>query len=155
MQLVEGYFFDVNCFKSSEASLLVLAESRVNAGRPRGRNTEWCPRLTSLQESDYRRMQKEQLWLNWTNRWTNLILTCLGPLDFFSDDELLLTETDLTEQTETNEETEQTEISQLNDEDIDNFNNENRNKNTKWPQSKSGLRAKTLQTFSSLCFKGT
>ena len=61
-------------------------------------------------------MQKEQLWLNWTNRWTNLILTCLGPLDFFSDDELLLTETDLTEQTETNEETEQTEISQLNDE---------------------------------------
>ena len=82
-------------------------------------------------------MQKEQLWLNWTNRWTNLNLACLGPLDFFSDDELLLTETDLTEQTETNEETEQTEISQLNDEDIDNFNNENRNKNTKWPQSKN------------------
>ena len=75
--------------------------------------------------------------MNWTNRWTNLILTCLGRLDFFSDDELLLTETDLTEQTETNEETEQTEISQLNDEDIDNFNNENRNKNTKWPQSKN------------------
>ena len=58
-------------------------------------------------------------------------------LDFFSNDELLLTETDLTERTETNEETEQTEISQLNDEDIDNFNNENRNKNTKWPQSKN------------------
>ena len=38
-------------------------------------------------------------------------------LDFFSDDELLLTETDLTEQKET---TEQTEIGQLNDEDIDN-----------------------------------
>ena len=31
----------------------------------------------------------------------NLILTCLGPLDLtFSDNELLLTETDLTEQTE-------------------------------------------------------
>ena len=42
-------------------------------------------------------------------------------LDFFSDDELLLTETDLTEQTE---------IGQLNDEDIDNFITENRNKNT-------------------------
>ena len=136
MQLVEGYFFEVNCFKLSEASLLVLAESRVNAGRPRGRNTQWCPRLTSLQESEYQRMQKEQLWLNWTNRWTNLILTCLGPLDFFSDDELLLIETDLTEQTETNEETEQTEISQLNNEDIDNFNNENRNKNTKCLRAK-------------------
>ena len=142
MQLVEGYFFEVNCFKLSEASLLVLAESRVNAGRPRGRNTQWCPGLTSLQESEYRRMQKEQLWLNWTNRWTNLILTCLGSLDFFSDDELLLTETDLTEQTETNEETEQTEIRQLNDEDIDNFNNENRNKNTA-TKTQSGLRAKT------------
>ena len=34
-------------------------------------------------------------------------------LDFFSDDELLLTETDLTEQTETTEQTEQTEIGQL------------------------------------------
>ena len=136
MQLVEGYFFEVNCFKLSEASLLVLAESMVNAGRPRGRNTQWCPRLTSLQESEYQRMQKEQLWLNWTNRWTTLILTCLGPLDFFSDDELLLIETDLTEQTETNEETEQTEISQLNDEDIDNFNNENRNKNTKCLRAK-------------------
>ena len=45
-------------------------------------------------------------------------------LDFVSDDELLLTETDLTEQTE------QTEIGQLNDEDIDNFITENRNKNT-------------------------
>ena len=49
-------------------------------------------------------------------------------LDFFSDDDLLLTETDLTEQTE------HTEIGQLNDEDIDNFITENRNKNTtkKW-----------------------
>ena len=65
---------------------------------------------------------KEQLWLNWTN----LILTCLGPLDltFFSEDELFLTETDLTEQKET---TEQTEIGQLNDEDIDSFITENRN----------------------------
>ena len=45
-------------------------------------------------------------------------------LDFFNDNELLLTETDLTEQTE------QTEIRQLNDEDIDNFITENRNKNT-------------------------
>ena len=134
MQLVEGYFFDVNCFKLSEASLLVLAESRVNAGRPRGRNTEWCSRLTSLQESGYRRMQKEQLWLNWTNRWTNLILTCLGPLDFFSDDELLLTETDLTEQTETNEE-----ILIMKTE----------------TKTQSGLRAKTWQTFSSLRFKRT
>ena len=53
-------------------------------------------------------------------------MTCLGPLDltFFNDDELLLTETDLTEQTE------QTEIGQLNDEDIDDFITENRNKNT-------------------------
>ena len=42
-------------------------------------------------------------------------------LDFFNDDELLLTETDLTEQTE---------IGQLNNEDIDNFITENRNKNT-------------------------
>ena len=39
-------------------------------------------------------------------------------LDFFRDNELLLTETDLTEQKET---TEQTEIGQINDEDIDNF----------------------------------
>ena len=54
----------------------------------------------------------------------NLILICLGPLDFFSEDELLLTETDLTEQKET---TEQTEIGQLNDEDIDNLITENRN----------------------------
>ena len=95
-------------------------------------------------------MQKEQLWLNWTNRWTNLILTCLGPLDFFSDDELLLTETDLTEQTETNEETEQTEISQLNDErtlTILIMKTETK--------TQSGLRAKTWQTFSSLCFKRT
>ena len=45
-------------------------------------------------------------------------------LDFYNDDELLLTETDSTEQTE------QTEIGQLNDEDIDNFITENRNKNT-------------------------
>ena len=45
-------------------------------------------------------------------------------LDFFSEDELLLTETDLTEQKET---TKQTEIGQLNDEDIDNFITENRN----------------------------
>ena len=42
-------------------------------------------------------------------------------LDFFSDDENLLTETDLIKQTE---------IGQLNDEDIDNFITENRNKNT-------------------------
>ena len=55
----------------------------------------------------------------------NLILTFLGPLDFFRDNELLLTKTDLTEQTET---TEQTEIGQLNDEDIDNFITENRNR---------------------------
>ena len=46
-------------------------------------------------------------------------------LDFFSDDELLLTETDLTGQTET---TEQAEIGQLNDEDIDNFITEDRNR---------------------------
>ena len=69
---------------------------------------------------------KEQLWLNWKNRGMNLILTCLGPLDFtfFSEDELFLTETDLTEQKET---TEQTEIGQLNDEDIDSFITKNRN----------------------------
>ena len=46
-------------------------------------------------------------------------------LDFFSYDELLWTETDLTEQKET---TEQTEIGQLNDEDIGNFITENRNR---------------------------
>ena len=46
-------------------------------------------------------------------------------LDFFSEDELLLTETDLTEQKET---TKQTEIGQLNDEDSDNFITENRNR---------------------------
>ena len=51
-------------------------------------------------------------------------------LDFFSDDELLLTETDFTEQNETIEQTEQTEIGPLNDVDIDNFIKENRNKNT-------------------------
>ncbi|XP_067032687.1 uncharacterized protein [Acropora muricata] len=51
-------------------------------------------------------------------------------LDFFSDDELLVTETDLTEQKETTEQTEQTEIGQLNDVHIDNFITENRNKNT-------------------------
>lgn len=49
-------------------------------------------------------------------------------LDFFRDNELLLTKTDLTEQTETTEQTEQTEIGQLNDEDIDNFITENRNR---------------------------
>ena len=70
---------------------------------------------------------KEQLWLNWTIRGMNLVSTGLGPLDltFFSEDELLLTETDLTEQKET---TEQTEIGQLNDEDIDSFITENRNR---------------------------
>ena len=46
-------------------------------------------------------------------------------LDFFSEDELFLTETDLTEQKET---TKQTETGQLNDEDIDNFITENRNR---------------------------
>jgi len=46
-------------------------------------------------------------------------------LDFFSDDELFLTETDSTEQKET---TEQTEIGQLNYEDIDSFITENRNR---------------------------
>ena len=46
-------------------------------------------------------------------------------LDFFSEEELLLTETDLTEQKET---AEQTEIGQLNDEDIDSFITENRNR---------------------------
>ena len=46
-------------------------------------------------------------------------------LDFFSEDELLLTETDLTEQKEI---TEQTEIVQLNGEGIDSFITENRNR---------------------------
>ena len=49
-------------------------------------------------------------------------------LDFFSDNEILLTETDLTQQTETTEQTEQTEIGQRNDEDIGNFITKNRNK---------------------------
>ena len=63
-------------------------------------------------------------WTWQTGRWT--LDDLFGPfvLDFFSDDELLLTEIDLTEQTE------QTEIGQLNDEDIDNFITENWNKNT-------------------------
>ena len=92
-------------------------------------------------------------------------------LDFFSDDKLLLTETDLTEQTESTEKTEQTEIGQLNDEDIDNFITENRNKNTtektlsdlnvfyRWTKTVNETR--TLEniseqlTFSSLCFKRT
>ena len=47
-----------------------------------------------------------------------------GP-DFFGDNKLLLTETDLTEQKETTEQTEQTEIGQLNNEDIDNLITEN------------------------------
>ena len=51
----------------------------------RGRNTLQCRGLTGLQPGEYGRVQKEQLWLNWTNRRTNLILTCLSPLDFFSD----------------------------------------------------------------------
>ena len=46
-------------------------------------------------------------------------------LEFFRDEELLLTEIDLTEQKET---IEQTEIGQLNDEDIDSFITENRNR---------------------------
>ena len=37
---------------------------------------------------------------------------------FFSADELLLTETNLTEQTETTKQTKQTEIGQLNDEEL-------------------------------------
>ena len=72
---------------------------------------------------------KEQLWLNWTNRGTNrgMNFDLCGSFgrDFFSKDELLLTDTDLTEQKET---TEQTEIGQLNDEDIDSFITENRNR---------------------------
>ena len=51
-------------------------------------------------------------------------------LESCSDDELLLTETDLTERTETPVQTEQTEIGQLNNEDTYNFITENRNKNT-------------------------
>ena len=46
-------------------------------------------------------------------------------LDFFSHDEILLTETDLTEQREN---IEQTEIGQINDEAIHNFITENRNR---------------------------
>ena len=54
----------------------------------RGRNTLQCPGLTGLQPGEYGRVQKEQLWLNWTNRRTNLILTSLSPLDFCSDKQL-------------------------------------------------------------------
>ena len=61
---------------------------------------------------------KEQLWLTGDQR----------NFDFFSDDELLLTENDLTEQKETTEQTEQTDIAQLNDGDIGNFFPENRNR---------------------------
>ena len=53
----------------------------------------------------------------------NFVLFGSFGLDFFSEDELLFTETDLTEQKET---TEQTEIGQLNDEDIDSFITENK-----------------------------
>ena len=55
---------------------------------------------------------KEQLWLNWTNRGMNLILTFLGPLDltFLAMTNFLSTETDLTEQKETFEQTQPTEI---------------------------------------------
>ena len=60
-------------------------------------------------------------------------------LDYFSDDELLLTETDLTEQTETTEQTEPTEIGQLNDEDIDNFITENRKKKNRTKKTQSDL----------------
>ena len=52
-------------------------------------------------------------WTGRTGEWPNFDLFGSFGLDFFSDDELLLTETDLTEETET---TEQAEIGQLNDE---------------------------------------
>ena len=82
--------------------------------------------LTGSQQGEYRRM-KEQLWLNWTNRGMNQILTCLGLLDwlfwrrrtFVAWNRLNWTKKKTTEQTE---------IGQLNDEDIDNFITENRNK---------------------------
>ena len=86
---------------------------------------------------------KEQLWLNWTNRGMNLInFDLFGSfgLDFFSDDEFLLTETELTEQTETTEPTDQTEIGQLNNEDIDNFIAEN-------PKTRLRRRKVTLTYF--------
>ena len=60
---------------------------------------------------------KEKLWL--TGDEPNFDLFGSFGLDFFRDDELLLTETDLTEQTE---------IGQLNDEDNENFIPENRNR---------------------------
>ena len=68
-----------------------------------------------------------------------------GPfgLDFFTDDKLLLTETDLTEQKE------QTEIGQLNDKDIDNFITENWNKNTtKKTESDLNVFYRWAKTFS-------
>ena len=83
-------------------------------------------------------------------------------LDFFSEDELLLTETDLTEQKET---TKQTEIGQLNDVDIENFITENQNKNTTkktqsdlnvfYRRAKSVNETRTLKNISvqKLCFK--
>ena len=55
-------------------------------------------------------------------------------LNFFSEDELLLTETNFTEQKEI---TKQTEIGQLNDEDIDNFVTENTKQNRSQLQNNS------------------
>ena len=68
---------------------------------------------------------KEQLW---PGDEPNFDLFGSFGIDFFRDDELLLTETDLTEQKQTTEQTKQTEIGQLNDEDIDNFITENGNR---------------------------
>ena len=110
----------------------------------RGRNTLLCAGLTSLQRGEYRRMQKEQLGLNSTNRRTNLIWL-VWPLWtwLFYWPRTFIDETDLTEQTE------QTEIGQLNDEDIDNFFTDNWNKNrTKKTETDLNVFCRWAKTFS-------
>ena len=42
-----------------------------------------CPGLTGLQQGEYRRMQKEQLWLNWTNRWMKIKLKIEAKITVF------------------------------------------------------------------------
>ena len=42
---------------------VILLNKVKRTRKIRGRNTLWCPSLTGLQQGEYRRMQKEQLWL--------------------------------------------------------------------------------------------
>ena len=42
---------------------VILPNKVKRTHKIRGRNTLKCPGLTGLQQGEYRRMQKEQLWL--------------------------------------------------------------------------------------------